>query len=325
MHPLEFKGTLYGFDDIWSKFVATINAGMLHHAYILCGQEGIGKATFSCVLANAILNEFNIRSNPLSGSLHFNSLSEQQKANSATKYYNVIKTLHHPDFAFISNEYECNSLQKKENGNSISIKEIRYAKTLLNKTHLLSKWYVLVIDNIDCVSPDAANAMLKLLEEPNLNTCIICTTSKPKLLLETIKSRCCIVKVPNLSYDNFCNILRPYTSHNEDIEKIYRISSGNVKIATQIINLELLKLVNDLYSIFVNNNVSATSKIIKSELIKEHFDIIKRIILFVLCDVIKTTGKFLHSYKEIFNLLYSVNNYHLDKNAALAAAISYLN
>jgi hypothetical protein len=94
----------------------------------------------------------------------------------------------HPDYF---------SLKPEESGGRISIEQVRSAIQFLSNTPQHAMYRVIVIWEADCLTPSAANAFLKTLEEPVAESVlIILVTERPSLLLGTIRSRCFQVRPP---------------------------------------------------------------------------------------------------------------------------------
>ncbi len=114
-----------------------------------------------------------------------------------------------------------------QEANFIRIDQIRHLNKELHKT-TSSKYRVVVIPDIDRMNNQTANAFLKTLEEPPEKTIIWLTTSKPKHILQTIKSRCKIVNIkpPKLSeLTEFIENSKEFVGYNESEKKEAILSS----------------------------------------------------------------------------------------------------
>jgi DNA polymerase-3 subunit delta' len=109
---------------------------------------------------------------------------------------------------------------------SIKIEEIRF---LLGRAHLMAyeaKTKVFIIRNIELMTLEAANALLKTLEEPAPNTLMILTTSVPEVNLDTIKSRCHIVQFFPSSVNRIAKLLIDEGVKSEDAHFLAIYSEG---------------------------------------------------------------------------------------------------
>jgi DNA polymerase-3 subunit delta' len=157
---------LIGFDTINSALHTSFQNQKFHHAILLHGKKGIGKAMFA--------REF---------------VAEIFGGGSAN----------HPDLLLIEKEAE-----KKE----ITVDKIRKIADFVNQTSAISPHKFIIIDSACELNKSAANAVLKILEEPHPNNFLILISHKLHRVLPTIRSRCFSVKIPDLTLENFTEILR---------------------------------------------------------------------------------------------------------------------
>jgi len=139
----------------------------LAHAYLLVGPKDSGKTQTALSLAQLVNCE-------RAANLPCGECAACRK----------IASGNHPDVLVIGNDEM----------DSIKIEEIRF---LLGRAHLMAyeaRTKVFIIRNVELMTLEAANALLKTLEEPAANTLMILTTSVLEANLDTIKSRCHIVK-----------------------------------------------------------------------------------------------------------------------------------
>lgn len=78
----------------------------------------------------------------------------------------------------------------EENDYKIYIENIRDLKSFMSLKPYSSEYKLVIIDNADAMTMEAANSMLKILEEPPKKSVLILISSKPRMLLQTILSRC---------------------------------------------------------------------------------------------------------------------------------------
>ncbi len=110
----------------------------------------------------------------------------------------------HPDFLLIRPEFD---EKKKEFKPEISVEEARRVSEFMTLTPSESTWRVALIDSVDELNRNAANAILKVLEEPPSKAILILVSHNPGRLLPTIRSRCQALPVPALSPQEFLNVL----------------------------------------------------------------------------------------------------------------------
>src|SRR5690554_715182 len=182
----------------------------LHHAWILAGPKGIGKAGFATQAAQFLLDSGNASHS--SGSPGFGLDDQSQAAK-------LLAARSHPDFRLVQRGGKTDKEEKKalEEGvdvleehelkRNISIAQIRSLQSLFSTQASISTYRVVVIDAIDDLERNAANALLKNLEEPPKDTIFLLVSHAPERLLPTIRSRCQILRFDPLNDDQMREIL----------------------------------------------------------------------------------------------------------------------
>jgi DNA polymerase-3 subunit delta' len=182
-HPRETL-SLVGHGRHERELADTFAAGRMHHAWLLTGPEGIGKATLAYRLARHVLARPEERA---AGSLEIgpNSVAARQ-----------VLALSHPGLLLLRRPYDTRS---KRFAASILIDEVRRLRSFLGLTSAVGAWRVVIVDSADDLNVNAANALLKSLEEPPTNALFLLISSEPSRLLPTIRSRCRRVDLEPLS------------------------------------------------------------------------------------------------------------------------------
>ncbi len=215
---------LVGFESIESSLLTSFQNQKLHHAILLHGKRGIGKASFAKKFVTKILD------NP----------------NGAN-----------PDLLLIEKEPE-----KKE----ITVDKIRKIASFVNQTSAFSPNKFIIIDSACELNKSASNAILKILEEPHKNNFLILISHNLSHVLPTIRSRCYIIKAPDLSLENFSQILRQHNS---------TISLDELKFLSEICDNSIAEAISKgselarIYELFLR---SILNKKIGEELLKKISD-----------------------------------------------------
>ena len=175
-HPRETR-ILLGHQAAEEMLAAAFAEGRMHHAWLLAGRAGIGKATLAYRLARHVLARPDER-DPSGSSLEvpFSSTAARQVA-----------ALSHPGLLVLRRLYDAKS---KRFGSAIPVDEVRRLKSFLGLTAGEDSWRVVVVDSADDLNPNAANALLKSLEEPPRRCLFVLLASEPSGLLPTVRSRC---------------------------------------------------------------------------------------------------------------------------------------
>src|SRR5262245_31586145 len=175
-HPRE-TCKLAGHEAAERMLAQTFASGRLHHAWLLAGRAGIGKATLAYRMARYLLARSDER-DPESNSL-------QVPPDSAAA--RQIAQLAHPGLLVLRRPYD---MKSKRLISAIPVDEVRKLRSFLGLTASGGGWRVVIVDSADELNPNAANALLKSLEEPPPRALFLLVSSQPSGLLPTIRSRC---------------------------------------------------------------------------------------------------------------------------------------
>ncbi|MCC6643454.1 DNA polymerase III subunit [Candidatus Peregrinibacteria bacterium] len=198
-----------------------LSQGRLAHAYLLAGPADIGKFTLAKALAKAIQTL---------------DMDEDKAFQTAAL---MDRGVHGDTLIFAKNPEE----------DSIKIAEIR---SIINKLQLSadSNRRILVMEDIDRMTPESANALLKVLEEPPGDVLYIFTSSQPHSLLETILSRVRKIDFNIMTEEElFSSMKNRYRLADETVlKKVAKISFGRIGKAIKLMeNLEQLDAYQDVY------------------------------------------------------------------------------
>lgn len=151
-----------------AAFEDALARGRLHHAWLLTGPQGLGKAAFAWRAAARLL-----------GAPDFNA-SEDHPA------VRLMLAGSHPDFMKMELEEREKGVLRRE----ITVDQARKLPEFFSKAPAIAPYRVAIIDAADDLNPNAANAVLKTLEEPSGRGVILLVSHAPGRLLPTIRSRC---------------------------------------------------------------------------------------------------------------------------------------
>jgi DNA polymerase-3 subunit delta' len=171
-HPRDVHD-LRGAEDAERAWLETLERGRMHHAWLLVGPEGVGKATFAYRAARRLLGARPDPGNGLLGADPEHPVSRQVSARA------------HPDLLVLERADEDGRTRK-----SIPVDEARRLPEFFALSPAISPWRVAIIDAADDLNANAANAVLKTLEEPPPRGVLFLVSHSPGKLLPTIRSRC---------------------------------------------------------------------------------------------------------------------------------------
>ncbi len=203
---------LYGHESAIASFRAALDSGQLHHAWLLAGPEGIGKALFADKAALRVLAQ-------AMGPVDAPGLDVPDVHQAAR----LAAAGSHPDLMRLER-------LTKEGGTelarSIMVDQVRGLQRLFSTTTSISPWRAVVIDSIDDLERNAANALLKNLEEPPPDTIFLLVTHAPDRLLPTIRSRCRLLRLAPLKSDVMASALRTALPDAAEEEILALVEAG---------------------------------------------------------------------------------------------------
>jgi DNA polymerase-3 subunit delta' len=177
-------------ERIWSAARAS---GRLHHAWLITGTQGIGKATLAYRLARGLLAD-----RAPGASLALDPADPVFRRIAAGTHAGLMTVERSPDE------------KTKRMRRDIVVDEVREVTQFLRRTAGEGGWRVVVVDGAEDMNPNAANALLKLLEEPPSGALLLLVCHAPGLLPATIRSRCRRLRLSPLSRADVETLLARY-------------------------------------------------------------------------------------------------------------------
>jgi DNA polymerase-3 subunit delta' len=176
---------LLGHEEARHLLASAIGAGKLHHALLLAGPQGIGKATLAFHLAYHLL----------SGTRGGDEDITFTAPDPASQTFRLIAQGAHPSLLHLTRPF----MEKERKFRTvITVEEIRRVSRFLSMTSFDGGYRVVIVDPAEDMNTSAANALLKSLEEPPPRTIFILITHSPGRLLPTIRSRCQVMRLQPL-------------------------------------------------------------------------------------------------------------------------------
>jgi len=201
-----------------SAFASAATSGTLHHAWLLAGPEGVGKATFARAAALRLLAD----------AAAPGTLAPGVDVPGSHPARALMEAGSHPDFRVLSRLPKDAEKPDEDVARSITIAQVRSLGTMFATRPSLSFRRVVVIDSIDDLERGGANALLKNLEEPPAGTVFLLVSHAPGRLLPTIRSRCRLLRFERLSDQDVARVLRHELPEADEAEigALVRASDG---------------------------------------------------------------------------------------------------
>ena len=203
-----------GHERAEAEIARWIGEDRLGHALLICGPRGIGKATWAFRIARSLL-----RDTSASGTSAPGGEGEQASllgapppiiapfAEPEDQTFRWVASSGHPDLLTVERRFD------EKRGRSLSeivVDDVRRIGAFLATSAAQGGWRVVVVDAADEMNRNAANALLKILEEPGEKSLILLVAHQPGLMPATVRSRCRRVVLQPLAADVLDRLLVRY-------------------------------------------------------------------------------------------------------------------
>jgi DNA polymerase-3 subunit delta' len=227
---------LVGHQEQQQAFLAAWASGRIHHAWLLAGPAGIGKASFARAAASYVLAAAAGPADALP--------SDRLDVPADHRIARLIAAGSHLDLRALTRE-------ERDSGGlaaNISVDQVRSLQPVFRSTPGLSPWRVVIVDAIDDMNRAAANAFLKNLEEPPANTLFLLVSHAPGRLLPTIRSRCRILRFQPLADEEVRAVLRQQLPDADaaEIDALVPLAEGSPGRALRFAGLDIDGLTRSL-------------------------------------------------------------------------------
>ncbi|PWE53193.1 DNA polymerase III subunit delta' [Metarhizobium album] len=212
---------LFGHDEAQAFLAQSYRSGKGHHAILIEGPEGIGKATLAFRFANHVLSHPNPATAP-------ERLADPDPASSVSRQ--IASGASH-NLLHLARPVDEKSGKVKS---AITVDEVRRAGKFFSQTSGTGNWRIVIVDPADDLNRSAANAILKILEEPPKQAMFLVLSHAPGKLLPTIRSRCLPLKLAALDD----HAMHQATAHlGLDIDgRTLAAAQGSVSEALKLVN-----------------------------------------------------------------------------------------
>lgn len=233
-HPAE-TAALFGQSEAESRFLDAWRQDRLHHAWLLRGPNGIGKATLAYRIARAL-----IAAPVASGDSLFGDAVPA-----------IPETLDRPPGCPVASRISAGSeprlfvLRRTPNPTTgrmrgqIAIDDVRRLREFLGLAAVDGGWRVIIVDSADEMNRNSANALLKFLEEPPALSMFLLVSHAPASLLPTIRSRCRTLDLSPLGAEDHAWALEAAGAEttSETAAALAQLASGSVGRALKLISI----------------------------------------------------------------------------------------
>ncbi len=321
---------LVGHGPAAAMLLSAYRAGKLPHAIILTGPVGIGKATLAFHLAYQLLKYPHHRNCP--------ETLDSPDPNSGL--YRQIASGAHPGVLHLTRP---GNEKTKGFKSVVTVDEIRKVSRFLSMTSHDGGYRVVIVDPADDMNTNAANALLKNLEEPPARTLFVLIVHAPGRLLPTIRSRCQTVRLTPLDERDlmaaFAGAEQAMPDSADERAALVARSGGSVRNAILLTQYGGLEIADALDQVVTGGrtNITAAHKLADAVAGRDgsiRFDIFNRRALDLLADTASEAAS--HSdlsrakalsdaWHEAQNAISETETYNLDKKQHVLTMIDRLN
>jgi DNA polymerase III subunit delta' len=216
-HP-RFAPVVVGHDVAVNAFKTSFDSGRPHHAWLITGPSGVGKASFAYDLARHVL-----------------SLGQNRD-----QVQRWVHARAHPDLVVLERTF--NDSKSRKLRTEISVDDGRRFIDFFARTSSSGGWRVGLVDAADDLNTESANALLKLVEEPPAKTLILLACHAPGKLLRTLRSRCRMLPLSALTEQQTSEVLLSLPLEPAPdvatLQNLSRICGGRPGFALQLMGSE---------------------------------------------------------------------------------------
>ncbi len=236
LHPRE-TAMLFGQEDAEARFLAAYGADRLHSGWLLTGPQGIGKATLAYRIAAFLLAA------PQGGMFGPPATLDLPRDDPDAT---LIRAGAHPRLAVIRRSPD----DKGKLRSQIVVDDVRRLRSFFGLSAADGGRRVVIVDPADEMNPNAANAILKLLEEPPAGAVLLLVSHQPSRLLPTIRSRCRVLRCAPLGGDALGAALAQQGLAVEATGALAELAGGSVGQAMRLERMGGLDTYADLVKLF---------------------------------------------------------------------------
>lgn len=254
IEPIE-NHQFFGHTKVETALLDACQSNNLHHSLILAGPRGIGKATLAFRLARHLLKPeeedglFGAEPAAVSFEMSPEDTIFRQVAAGGHPALKVVERARNNDTGKVARD--------------ITVGDIRVLSDFFRKTSVSGSWRIAIIDPAEDMNNNAANALLKILEEPPERSILILISHAPGRLLPTIRSRCQFMQMSALPLQDMTAVLDALgvRVNGDEIELLSKLSEGSVGDTTRILDMDGLSLYRDINGLISRKGATFDSEL----------------------------------------------------------------
>ena len=218
---------LVGHGEAEAALAAAIGSGRLHHAWLIGGPRGIGKATLAYRVARHLL------AHPEGG-----PVAETLAVSSGHPAARQVAALSHPNLVALR---RLKPPGAKTLPTKISVDAARKALELFGSTAGSAGYRICIVDSAEDLNANSANALLKMIEEPPPRSLFLIVSHAPGRLLPTIRSRCRALTLRPLGLEEVASVIAGFPApfvapEPAALERAAALSEGSVARAVAMLD-----------------------------------------------------------------------------------------
>jgi DNA polymerase III subunit delta' len=233
---------LLGHEAAEKTMLAAHESGRLHHAWLMAGPRGIGKATLAWRFARFLL------CGQQQGGLFGGGAAAGLDVSADAPGRSLVDARSHPDLFHLRRTLNPDTGRMRA---EIAVDDVRDLGGFMHMTPAMGQWRVAIVDSADEMNRNSANAVLKVLEEPPPNAVLLIVAHAPGRLLPTIRSRCRRLAMPPLADDIVMRLLGDHAPEVKEQERLAlaRLAEGSIGRALELAGAGSLELYSEMVSV----------------------------------------------------------------------------
>jgi DNA polymerase-3 subunit delta' len=207
----------------------------MHHAWLITGADGVGKATLAFRFARFLFAQGG------EGQGLFAAAPTSLAVDPASPAFRRVASGGHADLLLIERAYDP---KRKRRRSEIVVDDVRQIGDFLHLTPAEGGWRIVIVDGADEMNRNAANALLKVLEEPSRRSLLLITAASPGRLLPTIRSRCRHLTLDPLARSQLVELIRHYlpAATADEAAGLATLAEGSIGRALDLAALDGVEL-----------------------------------------------------------------------------------